>query len=103
MNAQQALDLATDNGIVVTVDSELRDCTAMRRVIATEFKVGDYIISRGRGQNRWSIINGKSGGTFCYPAGPNQGKTILLPRGEAMQFAIELTLGLELTAYSKGV
>jgi hypothetical protein len=102
MNAQQALDLATEHCITVTMDRDLRDCSTLRRIIATEFKVGDYTIVRGRGQNRWSIMNGKSGGTFCYPSGPKCGKTILLPRGDTMQFAIELTLGLELTAYSKG-
>jgi hypothetical protein len=101
MNAQQALDLATDHGITVTVDSEVRDGSKLNKIIGTKFKVGEYLLSSSRGSRLWAIVK-VGGGAYCYPSGPKCGKTILLPRGDAMQFAIELTLGLELTAYSKG-
>jgi hypothetical protein len=91
MNHQQALDLAIDNNIEVSVDREMRDCTAMRRILSTEFKVGGFLLVRARGQNKWSITS-PTGGTYCHVSGPLQGKTILLPRGDAMKYAIDLIL-----------
>ena len=91
MNAQQALDLAGDHMIVVTVDSDLRDGTKLNRIIGTKFKVGDYILSSAHGSRLWCITKPGSG-TYCHVSGPDVGKTIKLPRGEAMKYAIDLIL-----------
>lgn len=92
MNQQQAIELATEHGITVSTDKVTKEYVS--------FKVGKLTVVRAPRHTTWCISN-PNGGALCYPSGPNVGKTIKLKRGDAIQFAVEMTLGLELTAYAK--
>lgn len=93
MNAQQALDLATENNITVTVDRDITDRNNSNKVIGQSFKVGNHSITRAAGHREWCVSN-PDGGTYCYVSGPKTGKTIRLTRGNAMKYALEIILGL---------
>jgi hypothetical protein len=84
MNQQQALDLAGDHRIVVTIDhtKRVQENGQWKRVVS--FKVGDYTITQISG-HVWRLVDARG---YSYTD----------RRGACMKFAIDLILNDRLLA-----
>lgn len=56
MNTQEAIDLASINGITVSTDYEQRTHTGGMWVKVISFRVGSYVVSRELNWKDWLIV-----------------------------------------------